>query len=68
MTECAVNGLSEQDPTLFVGFGGEAETVTWQLGSTQSQMEQNGAKSVHVIEGESQDSIGHADSGIFSSR
>lgn len=59
MTECAVNGLSEQDPTLFVGFGGEAETVAWQLDSTQSQMEQNGAKSVHVIEGESQDKIGH---------
>ncbi|MYI93032.1 FAD-binding oxidoreductase, partial [Candidatus Poribacteria bacterium] len=55
MTECAVNGLSEQDPTLFVGFGGEAGTVSWQLDSTQSQMEQNGAKSVHIIEGESQD-------------
>ena len=60
MTECAVNGLSEQDPTLFVGFGGEAETVSWQLDSTQSQMQQNGAKSVHVIEGKSQDSIRHA--------
>lgn len=59
MTECAVNGLSKQDPTLFVGFGGEAETVSWQLSSTRSQMEQNGAKSVHVIEGESQDSIRH---------
>ncbi|MXV77080.1 FAD-binding oxidoreductase [Candidatus Poribacteria bacterium] len=59
MTECAVNGLSEQDPTLFVGFGGEAGTVSWQLDSTQSQMEQNGAKSVHIIEGESQDRIGH---------
>ncbi len=58
-TEVAVNGLSEQDPTLMVGFGGEAETVSWQVGSTQSQMEQNGAKSVHVIEGESQDRIRH---------
>ncbi len=59
MTEVAVNGLSKQYPTLMFGFGGEAETVSWQLGSTQSQMEQNGAKSVHVIEGESQDSIRH---------
>ncbi len=58
-TEVAVNGLSEQDPTLMVGFGGEAETVSWQIGSTQSQMEQNGAKSVHVIEGESQDRMRH---------
>lgn len=60
MTEVAVNGLSKPDPTLMVGFGGEAETVSWQLDSTQSQMEQNGAKSVHVIEGETQDSIRHA--------
>ena len=58
-TKVAVNGLSEQYPTLMVGFGGEAETVSWQIGTTQSQMEQNGAKSVHVIEGESQDRMRH---------
>ncbi len=58
-TEVAVNGLSEQYPTLIVGFGGEAETVSWQIGSAQSQMEQNAAKSVHVIEGESQDRMRH---------
>ena len=59
MTKPNVNGLSEVDPTLIVGFGGEAETVSWQLGSTQSQMEQNRAKSVHVIGGKSQDRIRH---------
>ncbi len=59
MTECSVNGLSKQAPTLMVGFGGEAETVSWQLSSTRSQMEQNEAKSVHVIEGESQHQFRH---------
>ena len=59
MTEYVINGLSKQLPTLMVGFGGEAETVSWQLGFTQSLMEQNGAKSVHVIKAETQDRLRH---------
>ena len=41
-------------PTLVVGFGGDPETVSWQLTQCQGIMEQNGAVGVTVIEGESQ--------------
>ena len=46
-----------QDPLvkkLVVGFGGDPETVSWQLTQGQEIMEQNGAIGVTVIEGESQ--------------
>ena len=39
---------------LVVGFGGDPETVSWQLTQVQEIMEQNGAVGVTVIEGESQ--------------
>ena len=40
-------------PTLVVGFGGDPETVAWQLTQCQGIMEQNGALGVTITEGES---------------
>lgn len=40
-------------PALVVGFGGDAETVTWQLEQARRIMELNGAVGVKEIEGES---------------
>jgi len=40
-------------PTLVVGFGGDPETVAWQLAECRGIMEQNGALSVTITEGES---------------
>ncbi|MCY4553466.1 MAG: FAD-binding oxidoreductase [Candidatus Poribacteria bacterium] len=40
-------------PTLMVGFGGDPETVAWQLVQCQGIMEQNGALGVTITEGES---------------
>ena len=39
-------------PTLVAGFGGDAETVTWQLEQARRIMELNGAVGVKEIEGE----------------
>ncbi len=39
-------------PTLVTGFGGDPETVAWQLAESQEIMEQNGAMGVTTIEGE----------------
>ena len=54
-----VNGLinfeiggDAQKPALVVGFGGDPETVAWQLAQCQKTMEQNGSKGVTIIEGE----------------
>ncbi len=47
-------------PTLVVGFGGEAETVTWQLAQTRRIMEQNGGIGVKEIEGESRQQLNDA--------
>ena len=44
--------IDAKRPTLVVGFGGDPETVAWQLESCQETMEQNGAKGVTMIEGE----------------
>ena len=44
--------IDAKRPTLVVGFGGDPETVAWQLESCQETMEQNGAKGVTIIEGE----------------
>ena len=41
-------------PMLVTGFGGDPETVAWQLAQGQDIMEQNGAMGVTTIEGESQ--------------
>lgn len=51
--------LSETTPTLFFCFGGDAETVSWQLNTTQAELEQNGALSVQKIDDASLDSISH---------
>ena len=40
-------------PTLVVGFGGDPETVAWQLTECQGIMEQNGALGVTITKGES---------------
>ena len=45
---------------LVVGFGGDPETVSWQLTQCQEMMEQNGAIGVEVIEGESQQHLQEA--------
>ena len=42
---------------LVVGFGGDPETVSWQLTQCQGIMEQNGAVGVTIIEGESQQGL-----------
>ena len=54
-----VNGLinfeiggDAKKPALVVGFGGDPETVAWQLAQGQEMMEQNGAIGVTIIEGE----------------
>lgn len=46
--------INEKKPTLVVGFGGDPETVAWQLARCQEIMEQNSAMGVTSIEGESQ--------------
>ena len=43
---------SENKPTLMVGFGGDPETVTWQLTHCQEIMEQNGAIGVTTLKDE----------------
>ena len=42
-----------EEPRLAVGFGGDPETVAWQLAQCQGIMEQNGTSSVTITEGES---------------
>lgn len=59
LTKSIHNQLSEVTPTLFFCFGGDAETVSWQLNTTQSELEQNGALSVQIIDDASLDSISH---------
>ncbi|MCE2402266.1 FAD-binding oxidoreductase [Candidatus Poribacteria bacterium] len=58
-TNLCIDQFSDRKPTLIVGFGGDSDTVTWQLNSAQSLVEQNGALGVQIIEGESQESISH---------
>ena len=50
----------ENKPMLVVGFGGDPETVSWQLTQCQGIMEQNRAIGVTVIEGESQQHLQEA--------
>ena len=47
------NPTDTKRPMLVVGFGGDPETVAWQLAQGQEIMEQNGAFSVTITEGES---------------
>lgn len=47
------NATDTKRPTLVVGFGGDPETVAWQLAQCQGIMEQNEALGVTMTEGES---------------
>ena len=47
------NATDTKGPTLVAGFGGDPETVAWQLAQCQGIMEQNGALGVTITEGES---------------
>ena len=47
------NATDPKRPTLVVGFGGDPETVAWQLTECQGIMKQNGAVGVTITEGES---------------
>ena len=49
--------FTENKPSLIIGFGGEPETVTWQLDTVQTLLEQNGAIGVQTVEGESHDAV-----------
>ena len=51
--------FSENKPSLMIGFGGEPETVTWQLDTVQTLLEQNGSTGVHTVEDEAFDSVCH---------
>lgn len=44
---------TKNEPILAVGFGGDTETVAWQLTQCQEIMEQNGAMGVTIVEDES---------------
>ena len=46
--------LGQRKLTLVTGFGGDPETVAWQSAHSREIMEQNGGKSVKIVEGESQ--------------
>ncbi len=50
----AGGAIDAKRPTLVVGFGGDPETVAWQLEQGQGIMEQNGALGVTITEGELQ--------------
>ncbi len=47
-----LNAFPAKEPTLIVGFGGDSETVTWQLNKIATILEQNGGHGVTLIEGE----------------
>ena len=49
--------ISDNNPTLLIGFGGDPEAVSWQLESTKSLLEQYGSLGVHIIHGENQTDI-----------
>ena len=50
----------KNEPVLTVGFGGDTETVAWQLTHCQEVMEQNGAIGVTIVEDESQQQLQEA--------
>ncbi|MCE2416532.1 FAD-binding oxidoreductase [Candidatus Poribacteria bacterium] len=51
--ETTMEPTNENKPRLVTGFGGDPETVTWQLAQCQGIMEQNGAIGVTIVEDES---------------
>lgn len=52
-----INLFPADKPTLIIGFGGEPETVTWQLNTVQTLLEQNDADGVQIIEDEPHNSM-----------
>ena len=56
-TKLNIDQFSEKKPALLIGFGGDAETVTWQCTAAQTLMQQNDAIGVQIIEAESSDSV-----------
>lgn len=56
-TNFSYSDLDKSKPIVLIGFGGEEETINWQLDSAQTLMEQNGAISVKLIDRESHESI-----------
>ncbi len=54
------NARDTKRPTLVVEFGGDPETVAWQLAQCQSIMEQNAALGVTITEGESRSRLQEA--------
>ena len=52
--------VAKNKPVLTVGFGGNTETVAWQLTHCQEVMEQNGAIGVTIVEDESQQQLQEA--------
>lgn len=51
---------NKNEPILAVGFGGDSDTVAWQLTQGQEIMEQNGAMGVTIIEDESRQHLQEA--------
>lgn len=49
---CTLDLFDEKKPTVIVGFGGDPETLSWQLKTTQTLLEQNDAIGVHIVEQE----------------
>ena len=52
-----IDYFTETKPGLIVEFGGDAETVTWQLNYVQTLMEQNSTIGVEIVEGELQENL-----------
>ncbi len=52
-----INPFTEYKPMLIIGFGGEPETVTWQLNTVQTLLEQNSADGVQIVEDETHDAM-----------
>lgn len=52
-----INLFPADKPTLIIGFGGEHETVTWQINTVQTLLEQNSADGVQIVEDETHDSM-----------
>ncbi len=52
--------FEEKKPTLIIGYGGDPETVSWQIKTTHSLLEQNNTIGVHIIDEEMNQSIKNA--------
>lgn len=52
-TKSSLNQFAEVSPTLIVGFGGDAEAISWQISKAQSLLEQDGVKGVQFLQDDS---------------